>query len=234
MRRFWDARAREHALYYIDNHVDYFAPDAERFWAGGEETVELLRSELGVEPAAGERVVEIGCGVGRMTRALAGRATEVVALDVSGEMIDRARELNPQLANVRWLVGDGASLAGVDDGSADAVVSFVVFQHIPDPEVTLAYVREMGRVLRAGGWAAFQVSTDPAAHVRRRGRAPLRWRLLQLARRAPRGERKAAWLGAPTDLQRLRATAAAAGLTTELVTGEGTQFCFVLLRREGA
>ena len=36
MQRFWDARAREDAFYFVDNTLNYRAPDLERFWAGGE------------------------------------------------------------------------------------------------------------------------------------------------------------------------------------------------------
>lgn len=71
--------------------------------------------------------------------------------------------------NVEYLLGDGESFRGIEDASADACVSHVVFQHIPDPEITLAYVREIGRVLRPGGWAAFQVSNDHRIHRRRTG-----------------------------------------------------------------
>jgi len=103
-------------------------------------------------------------------------------------MLERARELNPGLANVEWLRGDGSSLAGIEDASASACVSHVVFQHIPDPRVTLAYVREMGRVLRPGGWAAFQVSNDPAVHTRPGPLRRARRALAGLVRRAPRGQ----------------------------------------------
>src|SRR5206468_8184733 len=140
----------------------------------------------------------------------------VRALDVSSEMLEVARRMNPQLGNVDWLHGDGTTLAPIPGASADACVSHVVFQHIPDPEVTLGYVREMGRVLRPGGWAAFQVSNDPSVHRRRLF--------------ARRGTRHPAWRGSAVDLGVLRATASDAGLEVERVVGEGTQFCLVRLQ----
>jgi SAM-dependent methyltransferase len=227
MREFWDERARENALYFVDNTLDYRSPDAERFWREGELVVERILQMLGASVEPGDHVVEIGCGVGRLTRALAALAARVTALDVSAEMLARARELNPELDGVTWLEGDGASLAGVDDASADACLSHVVFQHIPDPGVTLGYVREMGRVLRPGGWSAFQVSNDPGVHRPRR-------RLRALLRRGPRGQEHPAWLGSAVDLDELGATAAAAGMDVERVEGAGTQFCLVLLRRRAA
>ena len=231
MQSFWDARARENALYFVDNTIDYRSPDAERFWQEGERAVEVILDTLGMTIEPTHDVVEIGCGVGRLTRALAARASSVTAVDVSAEMLARARGLNEGLDNVRWVEGDGSSLAGVADASADLCFSHVVFQHIPDPAVTLGYVREMARVLRPGGRAAFQVSNDPNVHRPRGGAARLRRRLLALAGRAPRGQDDPAWLGSAVDLDELRATAEEARMAVERVENPGTQFCFVLLRR---
>lgn len=232
MRRFWDARARENVYYFINNTLDYRAPDAERFWASGEEVWELLADSLDVRLRPSDMALDVGCGMGRLTRALAARAREVIGLDVSAEMVQRARAANRDLPNVRFLEGDGATLAGISDASVDAIVSFVVFHHIPDPMITLGYVREMGRVLRPGGWAAFQVSDAPALHrVSAAPRESLRQRIRQLAGRAPSGRRDPAWCGSAVDLGALRSTADGAGLETERVTGQGTQCCLVRLRR---
>jgi SAM-dependent methyltransferase len=228
MERFWNARAREDAFFFVDNDLRYGSPDEARFWARGKEAVDVILETLGAEVSGGDRVVEIGCGVGRLTRELAARAAHVDALDVSSEMLELARRYNPGLGNVRWLQGDGESLAGIADAQADVCFSHVVFQHIPDPAITLDYVREMGRVLADGGWAAFQISNAPAIHRRR----PLRERLANVLRRGARGQAHPAWRGSAIDLDELRATAAGAAMTVERVVGEGTQFCLVLLRRE--
>ena len=230
MRRFWDARAREDPFYFVDNTGRYRDPDLERFWASGEHTLAQFEQRLGIELAPSQALLEIGCGLGRMTRALSARVREVLALDVSADMLARARELNPALTNVRWLQGDGVSLAPLADGSVDAAVSFVVFQHIPDAAVTLGYVREIGRVLRDGGWAAFQISNDPRVHAPRR--LGVRERLAGWLRQRPRGQADPAWLGSSVELDELRAVAGDAGMELARVDGAGTQFCLVLLRRQ--
>ncbi len=231
MRRYWDERAREDPFYFVDNRLRYRDPDLAEFWAGGRRDLDAILSALGARIEPGDEIVEIGCGVGRLTRVLAERGRSVRALDVSSEMLALAREHNPQLANVEWMLGDGATLAGIGDASADVCFSHVVFQHIPDPAITLGYVREMGRVLRPGGWAAFQVSNRPEVHRRspwwRRAWAWLRARL----GRAPRGQAHEAWLGSAVDLEELRRAAAAAGAEVERVEGAGTQFCYVLMRK---
>jgi SAM-dependent methyltransferase len=231
MRRFWDRRAGEDAFYFVDNRLDYGRPDESRFWSGGEADLDRLLGTLSVEVRAHDDVVEIGCGLGRLTRPLAARAARVRALDVSPAMLERARGLNPSLDNVEWLAGDGSSLAGIEDASASACVSHVVFQHIPDPRVTLAYVREMGRVLRAEGWAAFQISNDPTVHSRPGVLTRARRSVAASVRRAPRGQTDPAWLGSHVDLADIEAAAADGAMTLERTHGAGTQFCLVLARR---
>lgn len=231
MRKYWDARAKEDALFFVDNRLAYRGSDRDLFWAGGEESVCRTAEWFGVEVAPSDDVVEIGCGVGRITRALAARARSVRALDVSAEMLAEARSHNPMLENVQWILGDGISLSPIADASADACYSEVVFQHIPDPAVTLGYVAEMCRVLRPGGWAAFQISNDPGIHRQR----PLGERIRGGARavlgRGPRGQAHPAWLGSAVEIDALTGQAGASGAGLEAVVGEGTQYCWVLLRK---
>lgn len=224
MGRFWDARAREDAFYFIDSTGTYGDADVERFWAEGERTVDGILELVGARLRGEDVVLDLGCGVGRLTRVLAGRSAHVHALDVSSEMLERARELNAHLTNVSWHHGDGTTLHPLQDRSVDVALSHVVFQHIPDPEVTLGYVRELGRVLKPGGWTAFQISDDPSLHRVRVGRLD---RLRAALGRAPKGQDEPAWLGSAVDLGALRATAEAAGLEIARITGEGTQFCYV-------
>src|SRR3712207_3163564 len=122
MRRFWDERAREDAFHFVDNREPYKAADEERFWREGERDLDTLLSTLGLAVRQDDHVLDLGCGVGRLTRVLAACAAHVTALDVSPAMLARAQELNPRLANVTWLLGDGESLAGLADASVDAAV----------------------------------------------------------------------------------------------------------------
>ena len=233
VERFWDERAREDAFFFVDTRLPYRGGEHERFWSGGEEVVSRMLEMLGVELEPTDVVVDIGCGIGRLTRALAARAAEVLALDVSSEMLARAQQLNAQLGNVHWLHGDGTTLAPIADSSVDACFSHVVFNHIPDPAITLGYVREMGRVLRPGGWSAFQVSNDPGAEAHApSGGATVRHRIAALAGRAPRGYDDPAWLGSAVDLDDLRRVASVAGLAVERVEAPGTFFCTILVRRQ--
>jgi SAM-dependent methyltransferase len=231
IRRYWDARAREHPYYFVDLRRSYRNRDAEGFWLWGEKDLDQLLGALEVQIGPRDAVVDIGCGVGRLTRAIASRAARAYGIDISPEMIERARGHPTDLANIEWIVGDGVSLRPIQDAAVDACVSLVVFQHIPDPAVTLGYIREMARVLRPGGWAAFQVSNDPAVHRRIGGLRGLKRLAGAVVGLAPRGTSDPAWIGSVTDLREVRELATDCGLSIERLVGAGTQYCGILLRR---
>ena len=228
MAKFWDERAREDAYFFIDNRREYGSTELESFWAGGEADLDQVLEVCGAELQPDDVALDIGCGAGRLTRALAGRVNQVYGIDVSAEMLERAREHHAELTNITWLHGDGATLRPLAHGSIDAIVSHVVFQHIPDPAITYGYVREMGRVLRPGGWSAFQVSNDPAIHVSRGG---MRSRLTAALGRGPGGQDDPSWLGSAIELDALHAAAHEGGLELERILGAGTQYCMILARR---
>jgi SAM-dependent methyltransferase len=101
--------------------------------------------------------LEIGCGVGRMTRMMARIFRSVTAVDVSTEMVERAKTNLKGLDNVSVVLGDGATLSALAEVSFDFAFSFIVFQHIPAFEVVASYCREVYRVLRPGGLFKFQL-----------------------------------------------------------------------------
>jgi SAM-dependent methyltransferase len=233
MRSYWDAKARENAMYYIHSQLDYAHVDEAEFWASGRDNLDRTLAPFGLEIGPGDHVVEIGCGIGRMTRAIAERAASVLAIDVSPEMIARAERALGDLGNVRFLVGNGYDLSGVDDQSADVVYSFIVFQHIPDPEITCGYIRDIGRVLRPGGWTDFQVSERPEIHRRERWarRQGLKERWARATGRAPRDLLAPQWLGSALSRHQLMQSLEEGGLVFDGSVGDGSQFCVVHAHR---
>jgi SAM-dependent methyltransferase len=233
MRAFWDAKARENAMWFIHSDLDYANPDEAEFWSSGRDNLDRTLSPFGLTLQPADTVVEIGCGIGRMTRALAERAGHVVGIDVSAEMIEQGRRALADLDNVELLVGSGTDLTGVPDKSATVVFSFIVFQHIPDPEITCSYIREMGRVLRPGGWALFQVSEEPAVHQRSTWERSegARARLARMFGRRPKGCLEAQWLGSAVPRPRLMAALDEGGLVLDGTIGDGTQYCMVHAHR---
>ena len=166
MRRDWDARARENAFYYIASSRETWT--SEEFFASGEESVRELivadRDEIcrGKDPKK-MRALEIGCGAGRMTRALASFFGEAHGVDVSREMVGRGRALLADRPNAFLHLNSGADLRVLGDLRFDFAFSFIVFQHIPSKGVIENYVREVSRLLRPGGVFKFQLQGSPKA-----------------------------------------------------------------------
>jgi SAM-dependent methyltransferase len=169
-RSYWDNAARNDPYWHIATSAH---GDAQGFYAVGAAETDALLALCGVVPDEGRSVLEIGCGAGRMTRRLAELFGQVIALDVSAEMLKRAREALADKDNVGFLQGNGADLSGVADQSVDLVFSYITLQHVPTVKGQLGYVRETARVLRPGGQAALQVrangpvpvALDLAGHV---------------------------------------------------------------------
>jgi cyclopropane fatty-acyl-phospholipid synthase-like methyltransferase len=163
MRADWDARARENARYYVNTATEDWNDEA--FYASGELTVaeEILTDMTNIcqghDPKQ-MRVLEIGCGVGRVTRALANLFGEVHAVDVSGEMVERARKALASFPNAHVYQNNGMDLSVIPGGGYDFAFSTIVFQHIPSRDVIENYVREVSRLLRPGALFKFQVQGD--------------------------------------------------------------------------
>jgi ubiquinone/menaquinone biosynthesis C-methylase UbiE len=98
----------------------------------------------------GAQVLEIGCGTGPVARVLAAwpGIGQVVGVDASPYLIEKARALSGDAPNLAFEVGDARAL-GSKDASVDAVILHTVLTHVPSPEKVLS---EAHRVLRPGGW----------------------------------------------------------------------------------
>jgi ubiquinone/menaquinone biosynthesis C-methylase UbiE len=106
----------------------------------------------------GDRVLEVGCGTGVVVRdlvALVGRRGEVVGVDRSRLLLDRARRLCREAggrARVALRVANGTQLPFAAN-RFDAALAITVILHVADP---LRVVREMARVTRPGGRVGLQ------------------------------------------------------------------------------
>ncbi len=112
------------------------------------------------KPPAAMRVLEIGCGAGRVTRALAKVFGEIHAVDVSGEMVRQAALALGDRPNAFVYQNNGRDLTVLPALEFDFAFSSIVFQHIPSREVIENYVREVHRLLRPGSLFKFQVQGD--------------------------------------------------------------------------
>ncbi|MBC7942582.1 MAG: class I SAM-dependent methyltransferase [Chitinophagaceae bacterium] len=132
--------------------------------AGNVATFIAFLARNGVDPARFKRVLEYGCGLGRVTRHLAERFPEVVGCDISPSHLRQAGQYlqdcglkNVELQRIR-------SIADVDGPiDLDAIVCLIVLQHNPPPAMA-AILEKLLRRLRPGGVAYFQVPTHAVGY----------------------------------------------------------------------
>jgi SAM-dependent methyltransferase len=212
LRQAWDERARENAKHYIATLQPEWT-DAD-FFASGEATVDgHIRTDIenicqGRDPKA-MRVLEIGCGAGRITRALANLFGEVHAVDISGEMIALAREALREHPNARVYQNNGIDLSPLPAEPFDFAFSLYVFQHIPSYEIIESYIAEVRRVLRPGALFKFQVQGSPLVEV----------------------NPEETWVGVPISLAKAGELAAHHGFELRYSVGEGTEEFWLWLFR---
>jgi SAM-dependent methyltransferase len=215
MKRDWNERAvqdAEHFVYTRDPGTNALDFDS----SGRANYDQLVRPYLPVllRGAAPRdcRVLEIGCGVGRLTRWFAESFGEVHGVDVAPEMIGQAEVRLAEYRNVELHIGSGFDLRSLPDGYFDLVFSYIVFQHVPSAAVIQNYIREAARVLKPLGAFKFQVNGDQSA--------------------AYRSHVRDTWQGETFSRDEVNEMVDAAGLSVAAVEDPGTQY-FVVTALKG-
>ena len=141
--------------------------DQEEFLATGRTEVdgalEHLAS-LGVTVGTGS-AVDFGCGVGRLSIALARRMERVIGIDVSEPMLAKAAELDSSGGRCTFVLNDRDDLSAFPDGGFDLAYSSLVLQHLPPAQARLM-LGELARVTRPGGALVVQVPTATLPNVK--------------------------------------------------------------------
>jgi SAM-dependent methyltransferase len=161
----WESLAERDALFAILTDQSRVGGkwNVAEFMATGEAEIETVMHHLagiGCIPNYAGKALDFGCGVGRVTQALAPRFTSCVGVDISRQMIEKARSLN-LYAHCRYLANSGEQLAFAD-ASFSFIYSNIVLQHVPR-RFSTAYLREFVRVLAPGGLLVFGVQDSFAA-----------------------------------------------------------------------
>ncbi|MGN7980833.1 class I SAM-dependent methyltransferase [Burkholderia sp. 22313] len=139
--------------------TDWNGQSGER-WVANQVRLDAMVAEFGqaaieaAAPAAGERVLDVGCGAGASSLALAARVGargHVLGVDISAPLIGRARALAPQDAPVLFQMAD-ASSTELPEGTFDILFSRFGVMFFVDPTAAFAHMR---RALRPGGRVAF-------------------------------------------------------------------------------
>jgi ubiquinone/menaquinone biosynthesis C-methylase UbiE len=112
---------------------------------------------LAADVPEGGVICDMGCGPGQIARYLHERGARVIGVDLSAQMIEQARRLNPDL---EFRQGNMLAL-DVEDGAWAGIAAFYSVIHIPREEV-MTVLHELRRVLQPGGLllVTFHIGTE--------------------------------------------------------------------------
>ncbi len=217
MKRDWNQRAEKNSRWYI-NTVRLDQSEEEFDATGLNEINTLILPELilmtGGRNPKELKFLEIGCGIGRMTKHLAAIFGEIHSTDVSGEMIRQARERLSHLPNVHLHETNGVDFAALPSDYFDIVFSAYVFQHVPSKEVIAANIREAYRVVKPGGIVRVHTNGVEAQSYAEAA--------------------KDTWSGATYTESELRQLAGELGAQLISIYGANTMFCWAMMRKSAS
>ena len=185
LQKTWDELGRWDPLWVILTKADKtnrrWKPD-EFFKTGEDEIADVLRQVDRLIPGLPRRkALDFGCGVGRLTRALAEYFPGCCGVDISPTMIQLAQELNRDIPNCRFVLNESAELPTLPNNHFGFIYTSIVLQHIAPP-YSRKYIAELVRVLKPGGMLIFQLPDELRANkiTRFRIKLALRTQLLSI------------------------------------------------------
>jgi SAM-dependent methyltransferase len=167
----WEKNAATDPLFAIltSEHRHERRWDVDEFFATGRNEIAIIFEHLrkiGATLDLTGTFLDFGCGVGRLSRALALKFEHGYGVDISSRMIELARSYSEADASkVDYIINQKSDLQQIHTGSISFVYSHIVLQHLRQ-QLQPAFIREFLRVLKPGGIAAFQIPT---------GRLPRNW-----------------------------------------------------------
>lgn len=181
-KKHWDELAKLDPCWAIlsDSDKRFGKWDLNEFFCTGEqEVLQLIESaaKLGY-PETRDVALDFGCGIGRLSRALSKHFGQVCGVDISEEMIRKARELNKDFANCNFVLNTSDRLGQFPEHHFDLIYTNIVLQHVPRKVAILRYVVEFVRILKPKGLLVMQIPSS----IPLRGLLQLRRRLYILLR----------------------------------------------------
>ena len=161
LQRNWERLAQADPLWSIctDPEKRHHQWGEREFFETGRTEISTVLSclaSLGLHPDPAAPALDFGCGVGRLTRALAASFGECWGVDISETMIQLATEFNVDCSRCRFLVNTTDNLQVFHSGYFGFIYTSIVLQHM-ETRYVRRYLGEMARVLRPGGVLVFQV-----------------------------------------------------------------------------
>jgi len=164
MKKLWDKLARTNSKYYINSDKGKGITEAEFIKSGFDDYIKHIVEDKLINSLWKGRmwtnftVLDLGCGIGRITENMTDDFRAVIGIDISGEMIRQARK-RVKRENVRFMETDGESI-GLIDGCVDFVFSYLVFQHFKERKMVESNFKEVYRVLKPKGIFKVRIRSD--------------------------------------------------------------------------
>lgn len=159
----WDEFAASDPLWSIlplpEKKNNAWSPE-ELFETGRKEIKSVMNyiDALNMRPG-NNKALDFGCGVGRLTQALADYYDTCYGVDISGKMLELAAHYNHYGERCIYVLNDTSDLRIFKDTTFDFIYSNIVFQHIP-PLYSLRYIREFLRTIKPDGLIIFQITVE--------------------------------------------------------------------------
>jgi SAM-dependent methyltransferase len=164
VQRYWDRQAHADPMWAILTDPAKVGGrwDVDEFFATGIHEVRTFmdRAAAWGAPASRRSALDFGCGIGRLSQALAGHFDQVYGVDISPKMIELAREHNRKGARCEYVWNPAGDLGRFADGSIDMIYSWITLQHMR-PRHARRYMWEFLRVVAPGGLLLFQYPSRP-------------------------------------------------------------------------
>ncbi len=214
MRRDWNRRCRENANWFI-NTIKKEQTEEEFDESGRLDVRQLIGMDLDLISQGRNtkdlKLLEIGCGIGRMTKTLADIFGEVYATDVSDKMVLKGAKRLRNMKNIVWRTTNGETFDGFPDETFDLIISAFVYQHVPSRNVIQINIRDAYRLLKPGAMYKFQTNGVSYPDFQK--------------------EFKDTWMGDALGEEAIRQLASELGAQLISIKGAGSQYCWSILRK---
>ena len=154
----WNKSLDEVGLVGMDKLVSSDGSWAALLQTGDEDVARAIKV-TGMRIGNDRTLLEIGCGVGRMSAALATRFARVFGVDVAPTLIEEARRRN-ELSHVSFEVCDGEHLRPAGASGCDTVFSYEVLYYLNRQTLTTYFI-DAFVLLRRGGEFVFHLNMEP-------------------------------------------------------------------------
>jgi len=151
------------------NHPKHKEDDKDQLW--------LERSELHTQSILTDipyekdwKVLDVGCGIGRMMATFSDKFKQVDGVDFSESMIEFSKKYLKDYQNCNTYLNNGYDLSELKDNSYDFVYSIITFQHISKDAID-SYIKEIQRVLKDSKYISLQFM-KPSTNKLRKGAGP--------------------------------------------------------------